>query len=140
MRKFLPGLAVAALLFSCNKRDFDYGGNGGKIPESISFQALSTLVIATDPTKPAGAAEISTFDPSTNRLFVVNNNLVTGVNRIEVVDLSNPSSPQKIGFISIAPYGGLVNSIDVSNGLLAAAIEASDKTCLLYTSPSPRDH
>ncbi|TAG97122.1 MAG: hypothetical protein EAZ17_09765 [Sphingobacteriales bacterium] len=61
MRKFLPGLAMAALLFSCNKQDFDNGGNGGKIPESTSFQALSTLVIATDPTKPAGAAEISTF-------------------------------------------------------------------------------
>lgn len=128
MRKFLPGLALATLLFSCNKQDFDYGGHGGKIPESTSFQALSTLVIATDPLNPAGAAEISTYDPSTKRLFVVNNNLATGVNRIEVVDLSNPSSPQKIGFIAIAPYGGLVNSIDVSNGLLAAAIEASDKT------------
>jgi len=68
-----------------------------------------------------GAAEISTFDPKTNRLFVVNNSSL--INKIDVLDFSNPSSPVLIGSISMAPYGGAVNSVDAKDGLLAAAIE-----------------
>src|SRR5688572_21818470 len=39
----------------------------------------------------SGAAEISAFDPGTKKLFVVNNTLSN--NRIDVVNLSNPSLP-----------------------------------------------
>ncbi|HLO38424.1 MAG TPA: choice-of-anchor I family protein, partial [Lacibacter sp.] len=69
---------------------------------------------------------MSTYDPETKKLFVVNNSV--GNNRIEVVDLSNPSLPVVVGNINIAVYGGLVNSVSVSNGKLAAAIEAVPKT------------
>src|SRR5687767_5555731 len=72
-----------------------------------------------------GAAEISTFDPKTNKLFVVNNSTV--INKIDVLDFSNPSSPILIGSISMAPYGGAVNSVDAKDGLLAAAIESLNK-------------
>lgn len=72
----------------------------------------------------AGAAEISAFDPSTNRLFVVNNGTV---NKIDVVDFKDPSNMKVISSILMAPYGGAVNSVAVSNGKLAAAIESTDK-------------
>jgi DNA-binding beta-propeller fold protein YncE len=73
-----------------------------------------------------GAAEISAFDPSTNKLFVVNN--TNANNRIDVVNLADPSNPVLLSSISIAVYGGLVNSVAVSNGKLAAAIESAPKT------------
>lgn len=71
-----------------------------------------------------GAAEISAFDPSTNRLFVVNN---SEINKIDVIDLKDPASMRVIGSISVQSYGGVVNSVSVSNGKLAAAIESLDK-------------
>lgn len=72
----------------------------------------------------AGAAEISAFDPSTGRLFVVNNG---EVNKIDVIDLRDPAAMSVIHSISMAPYGGAVNSVSVSGGKLAAAIESLDK-------------
>lgn len=72
----------------------------------------------------AGAAEISTFDPATKRLFVVNN---SDVNQIDVIDMQDPSAMAVIHSISMAPYGGKVNSTSVSGGTLAAAIESLDK-------------
>lgn len=71
-----------------------------------------------------GAAEISAFDPSTNRLFVVNN---AEVNKIDIIDMKDPASMSVVGSISMQPYGGSVNSVSVSNGKLAAAIESLDK-------------
>ncbi len=89
--------------------------------ESTSFAEISSLPIGGG----LGAAEISTYDPTTKKLFVVNNS--AGNNRIEVVDLTNPAVPVVTGNINIAAYGGLVNSVAVSDGKLAAAIEALDK-------------
>lgn len=71
-----------------------------------------------------GAAEISAFDPISKRLFIVNNSTV---NKIDVVDLSNPAKPVYISSISLSAYGGYVNSVAVSDGKLAAAIEAAVK-------------
>jgi hypothetical protein len=66
-----------------------------------------------------GAAEISAFDPLTKKLFVVNN--TAGNNRIDVVNLSNPSTPVLITTIPISSYGGLVNSVYVKDGKLACS-------------------
>ncbi len=70
------------------------------------------------------AAEINAFDASTNRLFVVNANNVT----VEVLDLSNPNNPIKIGEINATTFGGVANSVAVKNGIVAIAIEAVQKT------------
>lgn len=71
-----------------------------------------------------GAAEITAFDPSTSRLFAVNNGTV---NKIDVLDITNPSAIRLVGSIPVAPYGGYVNSVAVSNGKVAAAIESINK-------------
>lgn len=119
------------LLFACNEKEpiLNDGENAelksAKInpnhDESSTFTLSGSIDIGT-----TGAAEISAFDPITKKLFVVNNS--SGNNRIEIVDLTNPSSPVVIGNINTAIYGGLVNSVSVSNGKLAAAIEALTKT------------
>jgi DNA-binding beta-propeller fold protein YncE len=88
--------------------------------ESLDFSQIGILDIGG-----SGAAEISAYDPHTKKLFVVNNS--SGNNRIDVLNLSDPATPSFLTSISVAPYGGLVNSVAVSNGRLAAAIEAIDK-------------
>ena len=79
----------------------------------------------------SGAAEISAFDPASDRLFVLN----AADNRIEILDLSNPATPSDVGDLTPAQItdgggfsAGNANSVAVSNGLVAVAFEASVKT------------
>ena len=110
--KFLLLLLTSFSLLSCFKDDefFEY------IHEDAStFTEISSLTIGGE-----GAAEITAYDPSTKKLFVVTNAGVT--TQVDVVDFSNPAAPVAIGFIDISPYGGGVNSVAVSDGKLAAAV------------------
>ena len=127
MRKPLLLISSIVLLNACTKLSTDQENSKQNTgfaarQESTSFAEISSLAIGGG----TGAAEISTYDPETKKLFVVNNS--AGNNRIEVVDLTDPASPVIIGNINIAVYGGLVNSVSVNNGKLAAAIEAIPKT------------
>ncbi len=70
------------------------------------------------------AAEIPAFDPLTQRLFVVNAQAVT----IDVLDLSDPTNPNKIGEIDASILGGGANSVAVKDGIIAIAIEADTQT------------
>ena len=88
--------------------------------ESLSFTLAGSLDLG-----PTGAAEISAYDPLMKKLFVVNN--TNQNNRIDVLELTNPEKPVLMTSIAIAPFGGLVNSVSVSQGKLAAGIEATDK-------------
>lgn len=83
---------------------------------SLVFQKSGSIDLGGE-----GAAEITAYDPLTMKLYVVNND---GNSRIDVVDLKEPSSPVYLSSIDITPYGGGVNSVAVSQGLLAAAVEA----------------
>lgn len=68
--------------------------------------------------------EIPAYDPASRRAFAVN----VGNNTVDVIDLSNPSNPTRVGVIDFSPYGGGVNSVAVRNGLVAVAAEANPKT------------
>lgn len=125
-KKILLAAMGLVFLFACNEQNFiDDTGNaelksGKPGSESVYFKLAGTIVIGGE-----GAAEISAFDPSTNKLFVVNND---GNSKIDVVNLTDPSNPLFVESIDISMYGGGVNSVAVKNGLLAAAIEANVKT------------
>ncbi|HAX80913.1 MAG TPA: hypothetical protein DCY88_35020, partial [Cyanobacteria bacterium UBA11372] len=71
-----------------------------------------------------GAAEISAYDPTSKRLFVVNAQAAT----IDILDLSDPTTPTKISQIAVNSFGAAPNSVAVKNGTLAVAVEAVDKT------------
>lgn len=64
------------------------------------------------------AAEIVAHDPSTQRLFVVN----AQKGAIDVLDISTPGSPQFLETL-VSQTGGGVNSVAVSNGVLAIAVQ-----------------
>ncbi len=70
-----------------------------------------------------GAAEIPAFDAASKRAFVVNGALGT----VDVLDLTNPTAPAKVGTISVSALGAGVNGVAVSNGIVALAIEATVK-------------
>ena len=122
MRNQILLLAIACFsLFSCSKLDLDYFKNHGKDSKEdpSGFKEISSIDIGN-----LGAAEISAYDPKTKRLFVVNND---SINKIDVIDFQNPLTLKVIRSIDVKPFGGLVNSVDVNDGLLAAAIESTNK-------------
>jgi len=130
MKKNYLLLAGIIMLASCTKtfqepqangEEIATAANGNSNHESSTFGESGMIDLGE-----TGAAEISAFDPITKKLFVVNN--TAGNNRIDVVNLSNPSIPVLITTIPISSYGGLVNSVYVKDGKLAAAIEATIKT------------
>lgn len=112
--KLLCSLMTALIFFaSCKKNDTpEFFVN----EDPSTFKEIGSIGIGG-----TGAAEISAYDPLTQRLFVVNN---SATNKIDVLDIKNPASPVLIHSISLTAYAGAVNSLDVSNGKLAAAIEA----------------
>jgi hypothetical protein len=70
------------------------------------------------------AAEIVAHDPATQRLFVVNAQAAA----VDVLDVSNPALPVKVGEIRLNLLGGVANSVAVRNGVIAVAVESFDKT------------
>lgn len=118
MRKVLF-ICSFAILFGCKK-------NEEIVPLELTVaEDLSSYTeIASIGLGGLGAAEISTYDNKSKRLFAVNN---SAVNKIDVIDLSNPAAPKVVGSILMQPYGGFVNSVDVYDGKLAAAIESINK-------------
>jgi hypothetical protein len=69
------------------------------------------------------AATIVAFDHWHDELFVTN----LAMQRIDVIDLSQPSAPVLSHTIDVTPYGHHANSVAVSPyGFVAAAIEADD--------------
>ena len=115
MKKIFTSILIAATLASCTTTENDFFVN----EDAATFAEVGSIDIGE-----TGAAEISAYDPQTKRLFVVNN---SAVNKIDVLDFADPSNIKVISSILVAPYGGFVNSVSVSNGKLAAAIESTDK-------------
>ncbi|TDQ10939.1 choice-of-anchor I family protein [Pedobacter metabolipauper] len=125
MKKTLLFSFLLIGLFSCKK------DRGVTEPEFfVNEDASSFAEVASFDVGETGAAEITAFDPITNRLFVVRNEnegLANQLNQIEVIDFSNPATMKSIGSISMLPFGGAVNSLAVYDGKLAAAIQSTDK-------------
>jgi len=65
---------------------------------------------------------IAPFDSVSNRLFA---NLEK--DKITIIDISNPSSPDSIGTIDITPYGTLALNVAVGNNLVAVAAQGVTK-------------
>ena len=82
---------------------------GGQSP-AVSLAVLGTY---------ESAAEIVSFDPKTDHAFVVNANVAA----VDVLDISDPANPSKIGTVDLSQYGAGVNSVDVNRGILAVAVE-----------------
>ncbi|MES2318527.1 MAG: choice-of-anchor I family protein [Pseudomonadota bacterium] len=113
-RNFLSFVLPLCMLTAC-------GGDAAPVPTPVS---LTLEKIGAYDGAMLGAAEITAYDAASKRLFVVN-----GANgSVDVLDLSNPAAPKLAGTISVAAFGGGVNSVAVHDGLVALAVEAKLKT------------
>ncbi|WP_299366351.1 choice-of-anchor I family protein [Winogradskyella sp.] len=70
----------------------------------------------------SGTAEITAYDATTQRLFVTNDET------IEILDFSDPSNISSISTLTLPANTDGVQSVAVSNGILAAAIAADPAT------------
>ncbi|HMO91778.1 MAG TPA: choice-of-anchor I family protein [Pirellulaceae bacterium] len=69
-------------------------------------------------------AEIVVFEPVTKRAFVVN--AFSG--KVDVLDLADIAKPNLLFSIDVSDLGAAANSVSVSNGMVAIAVEATNRT------------
>lgn len=97
-------------------------------PNSKTFSALKPVADTASALRRIGSftgpgSEISAYDPASQRLFVI-----SGGTALQVLDLSNPSSPTLVQTLDLAAFGAGANSVAISNGLVAVAVEANPQT------------
>lgn len=114
-RIFTIASFVMIFTIACHDRDYrgpkeDYG----------SFAELGEIFLSGGET----AAEISTYDPITKKLFVTNATKPA----IEVIDMTDPNNLVVLESLPITAFGEGVNSVAVRHGKLAAAVESSPRT------------
>ena len=97
----------------------------GDVNAQINAQFLGRYSIGTYNSN-GGVAEISSYDPSTKRMYVVNGPDTS----FRIVNMANPANPLLISTISVKPYGIDVTSIATNKkGLVAiAVIDSNGKT------------
>ena len=84
-----------------------------------------------------GGAEISAFDPASQRLFVTNGK----TNQIDIVDISQPLRPKKVRSIDLAAKGATgVQSVATKNGIVAIAAAATIRPTARYFSPTQAEN
>nr|WP_294779481.1 choice-of-anchor I family protein [uncultured Flavobacterium sp.] len=118
MKKLSISLIAAVLILaSCtndeknNEPEFSVSENPG------TFKEIGSIKIGGE-----AAAEISAYCEKTKRLFTVNN---SGVNQIDVIDITDPAKPAIVGKIDLTAYEGAANSVSVFDGKLAVALEST---------------
>ena len=118
--KTLKRLTFALILgaaFSCQDDDNTTTENVYNIDTSVDFNYKSTINIGGE-----GASEISAFDATTNKLYIVN----VENNEISNYDITNVDNPLQETSINLNAFGA-PNSVAIYNGKLAVAVEASVK-------------
>jgi DNA-binding beta-propeller fold protein YncE len=93
----------------------------------LDLVVQGTITLAPPAGATEGGAEISAFDPVSDRLFV------TSLAGLRIVDLNNPANPTLVSSIDFTspPFnfsGNDVNSVAIKNGVIAVAVAAAVKT------------
>ncbi|NEQ98531.1 MAG: hypothetical protein F6K30_17725 [Cyanothece sp. SIO2G6] len=68
------------------------------------------------------AAEIPAYDPATQQLFVTNGD----TDAVDVLSISDPTTPTLAASLDVSTFGGGVQSVAVSDGIVAVAVAAAD--------------
>ena len=118
IKKSLIAFAILFLTVSCENNLDGEGGSEVTVDENpSSFKEIGSLTIGG-----TGAAEISAYDETTKKLFTVNN---SSTNKIDVIDLSDPTKPTLIASIDLVRFSGAANSVTTFKGKLAVALEST---------------
>ncbi|TLV02255.1 choice-of-anchor I family protein [Dyadobacter luticola] len=115
-KRYFLVIALAALLNGCSDHD---------IPDNPTAENPSSFKeVAGVDLGGAAASEISAYDPQAKRLFTVNNESKA---LVDVLDLSAFPTITRLQPIDISALGGVANSVAVHNGMLAIALEGTNK-------------
>lgn len=93
----------------------------------VSANALNVTKLSTYAEECGGeesCSEIAAFDETSSRVFVTN----AAENELRILSIDNNNMLQEFQVIDLSIYGGGPNSVDVSNGIVAVAVEADTKT------------
>jgi YVTN family beta-propeller protein len=115
--KSLFSLAIMAGLI--NGCIMDHAPENPGVENPASFKEAASIDLGG-----AAASEISAYDPISRRLFTVNNESAA---KVDVVNLSSFPVIEKLQSIDMSVMGGVANSVAVSDGKLAIALEAGNK-------------
>ena len=116
---FVALLVATMALSACKKTTEPIDTEEPIVAEDIaSFKETASVDLGGET-----AAEITAYDPSTKKLFVVSND---GGAKVEVLDLASYPTVTKIKTLLYASNAG-INSVAVSNGLLAIALDGANK-------------
>ena len=88
-------------------------------PVATNELNLNLLTSYSNGTSGTNSAEIVTFDPTVDRLYIANS--IAG--KLDIVNFANPAAPVAITSINLSTYGG-INSVVAYNGIVACAIES----------------
>ena len=114
-RYLLAGGLSTLFLISCDHRD------AGLSPRTENVGLFRE--VAMQDLGGTGASEISAYDTLSKRIFTISNESVA---KIEVLGTS-ATGLTKQATIDVSALGGVANSVAVSNGKLAIALEATNK-------------
>ncbi len=121
---FLLTAVVSLLLSSPAFSDSEFGFSYGKHSNSkfdFSYGHISTYQ---EDCADESCAEISAFDPDSSRVFTTN----SAENELRILSIDNQGHLSEQTAIDLSVYGGGPNSVAVSAGKVAVAIEATNKT------------
>jgi hypothetical protein len=93
--------------------------NDTPVPQAQANAPISMSHLGSYNVGVGATAEISAYDPVSKRLFTTN----IFQNQLEIIDLKNPVALVKIASIDINAYGGGINSVAISNGVVAVAVD-----------------
>jgi hypothetical protein len=104
-----------------NYRIIFIADNDAQMPVQSNELAMNLLSSFSNGATGTNSAEIVTFDPEVDRLYIANS---IGA-KLDIVNFANPSNPILISSIPMAPYGN-INSVVAHDSIIALAIENSN--------------
>jgi len=99
---------------------------GSAHAQNATFNAIytDTYEVCGSDDEDEGCAEITALDTALLRLFTTN----ASENQLRVLDLNDVGQLTDVGIIDLSHYGDAPNSVAVSEGVVAVAVEATEKT------------
>jgi len=119
VKKNLPAIALAVALWGST--GFAPALQAQEMTQPITIRPLGTYATGQ---LDASAAEIVAYHAATQRAFVTNG----GDKTVDILDVSDPSSPALIAQLDMTQYGSAATSVDIYGDLIAVAVPAAEKT------------
>ncbi len=121
MKKFVKAFLVTLLFLSLASAVWAMTLGPGESGEMMAPTSDALSLSRVGSLRGSGA-EIAAYDAVSQTLFVV-----TGGDFMEVINISDPTSPTLQATLPMTPYGAGANSVAVYNGIVATAVASTTK-------------